>query len=207
MVETVTTAIFDQFESLRTRKPLVVGLVCLLLFVSGLTMCLQGGVYMFELFFFFSSSVSVIILAIVEIVAIQYVYGFKKFYRHITEDMGIGIPRPLQAYWTVTWLVVTPLALLIILVFSFIYFVPAYWGDYEFPSGIQVLGWLLVFSSVILIPLGMIYATVAGSGCTRALLASSPDFCPAHIRKQGAGGGQVNLAFEVADAPHLVHHF
>lgn len=95
----------------------------------------------------------------------------------------------------------------IILVFSFVYFVPAYWGNYVFPSGIQVLGWLLVFSSVILIPLGMIYATVRGSGCTKALLASSPEFCPAHRRKEGVNSAQVNLAFEVADAPYLVYHF
>lgn len=75
MVETVTTALFDQFESLRSKKPLVVGGTCFLLFLLGLTMCLEGGVYMFELFFFFSSGTSVIILAFFEVVAIQYVYG------------------------------------------------------------------------------------------------------------------------------------
>lgn len=75
MVETVTTALFDQFESLRSKKPLVVGGTCFLLFLMGLTMCLEGGVYMFELFFFFSSGTSVILLALFEVVAIQYVYG------------------------------------------------------------------------------------------------------------------------------------
>ncbi|KAK8373706.1 hypothetical protein O3P69_019949, partial [Scylla paramamosain] len=45
MVEAVTTAILDQFLSLRSRKPLVVGVTCLLLFIMGLTMCLEGGVY------------------------------------------------------------------------------------------------------------------------------------------------------------------
>ena len=76
------------------------------------------------------------------------------------------------------------LFLQVILVNSMIYFVPAHWGNYEFPFGIQVLGWLLLVSSVIVIPLGMIYALVANSDCERNLLGSSPDFCPAHVRQQ-----------------------
>lgn len=75
MVETLSTALFDQFESLRSRKPLVVGSVCFGLFLAGLTMCLQGGIYMFELFNWYSAGLSVIILAITEIVVVQYIYG------------------------------------------------------------------------------------------------------------------------------------
>ncbi|XP_063875983.1 sodium- and chloride-dependent glycine transporter 2-like [Scylla paramamosain] len=205
MVEAVTTAILDQFLSLRSRKPLVVGVTCLLLFIMGLTMCLEGGVYMFELFFFFSSGLSVIILAITEIVGVHYVYGFKKFFRHITEDMGIVVPRPLHAYWLLTWCAVTPLALLGILVFSVIYSVPAYWGEYVFPLGIQVLGWLLLFSSVILVPLGMIYAVMTNSGSGKDLFVPTPDFCPAHVREERRSG-QVNKACVIKDAPVVTVH-
>ena len=75
MVETLTTALFDQWPSLRKRKPLVVGSMCVVLFLSGLTMCLQGGILMFELFNWYSAGLSVIILAITEIIVIQYIYG------------------------------------------------------------------------------------------------------------------------------------
>ena len=75
MVETLTTALFDQWPVLRTKKPLVVGGTCFLLFLSGLTMCLEGGMYMFELFNWYSAGLSVITLAIFEIILIQYVYG------------------------------------------------------------------------------------------------------------------------------------
>ena len=75
MVETLTTALFDQWPSLRKRKPLVVGSMCVVLFLCGLTMCLQGGILMFELFNWYSAGLSVIILAITEIIIIQYIYG------------------------------------------------------------------------------------------------------------------------------------
>lgn len=89
-----------------------------------------------------------------------------------------------------------------------IYFVPAYWGDYEFPFGIQVLGWLLLFSSVIMVPVGMIYAFVRNSGCGKDLLDATPDFCPAHLRQkqQDKRGGQVNGAYVITAAPELISH-
>ncbi|XP_047486810.1 sodium- and chloride-dependent glycine transporter 1-like [Penaeus chinensis] len=186
MVETVTTALFDQFESLRSKKPLVVGGTCFLLFLMGLTMCLEGGVYMFELFFFFSSGISVIMLAFFEVVAIQYVYGVKNFMRNIHEGMGIHIPLPLYAYWMSTWFIITPLSLLIICVFSLVFFVPAYWGEYVFPGGIQALGWLMCFSSVIFVPLGAIYAFLTKDKRDLGLFETSEDFCPAHVRKSRA---------------------
>lgn len=83
MVETLTTALFDQFETLRSRKPLVVGLMCLVLFLCGLSMCLEGGLYMFELFNWYSAGISVIILAITEIIVLQYVYGKSHFWNSL----------------------------------------------------------------------------------------------------------------------------
>ncbi|XP_071516730.1 sodium- and chloride-dependent glycine transporter 1-like [Panulirus ornatus] len=184
MVETVTTALFDHFEWLRVRKALVVGVTCLTLFLAGLTMCLQGGVYMFELFFFYSSSTSVIILAIIEVVAVQHVYGFRTFMGHLQQEVDIYIPRPLYAYWAATWTIITPLALVVILGFSVAFAVPAYWGSYVFPNEVQGLGWLLCFSSVVFFPLGILCTVLKGNRTKADLLKSSPDFCPGHVRKQ-----------------------
>ena len=111
MVETLTTAIFDTFKSLRSKKPLVVSLMCFILFLCGLTMCLQGGIYMFELFNSYSAGLAVVILAITEVIAVQYVYGFKNLMNAITKEIGIWIPAPLYYYWTATWLFITPVSL------------------------------------------------------------------------------------------------
>ncbi|KAK3878646.1 hypothetical protein Pcinc_016725 [Petrolisthes cinctipes] len=200
MVETLTTALFDQWEVLRSRKPLVVGLMCFVLFLCGLTMCLEGGLYMFELFNWYSAGISVIILAITEIILLQGVYGFKNFMRNIREEIGIYMPLPLYAYWTVTWLFITPLALLIILVMSIYYFTPAYIDDYVYPSNIQSLGWCLCACSIVFIPLGAIFVLVKGKTTGMDLVKPSPDFCPYHVRKlrdnQGSGNkGQPDGVF------------
>ncbi|XP_063599881.1 sodium- and chloride-dependent glycine transporter 2-like [Penaeus indicus] len=192
MVETLSTALFDQFESLRSRKPLVVGSVCLGLFLAGLTMCLEGGIYMFELFNWYSAGLSVIILAITEIVVVQYIYGFKNFMRNIREEMGIYIPLPLYGYWAATWLFVTPVSLLIIFILSIYFFVPAYWGDYTYPGHIQTLGWFICVCSIVFIPLGAIYAVWKGDKRGMDLVRASPDFCPHHIRQMREAKGAAN---------------
>lgn len=74
----------------------------------------------------------------------------------------------------------------VICVFSLVFFVPAYWGDYLFPDGIQALGWLMCFSSVILVPLGALYAFLTKDKRDRGLFETSEDFCPAHVRKRRA---------------------
>ena len=110
--------------------------------------------YMFELFNWYSAGLSVIILAITEIIIVQYIYGFKRFMKNIQEDMGIWVPLPLYGYWAVTWCCITPLALSIIFVLSIYYYSPAYWGDYVFPADIQTLGWFITVCSIAFIPMG-----------------------------------------------------
>lgn len=49
MVETITTAIFDQYPNLRRKKALVVIGTSICGFLLGLSMCTKGGVYLFNL--------------------------------------------------------------------------------------------------------------------------------------------------------------
>lgn len=69
------TAIFDKFDNLRPKKPLVTCIVCFILFLCGLTMCLEGGVYMFELFVWYSSGISLITVGLLEVIVVSYVFG------------------------------------------------------------------------------------------------------------------------------------
>ncbi|XP_064112522.1 sodium- and chloride-dependent glycine transporter 2-like [Macrobrachium nipponense] len=181
MVETVTTALFDQFEFLRPKKPFVVALSCFGMFLLGLPFCLEGGILIFELFFWYSASFSVIALAITEVLGIHMIYGYRNFLRNIKE-MDITLPFPVRCYWTITWLFTAPVSLVIIGVTSVYFFVPAYWGNYVFPQNIQTLGWCLSACSMGFIPLGAIYA------CCRTktfmdVFKPSPEFCPASERE------------------------
>jgi len=192
MVETLSTAVFNQWPSLRNRKAIVVTVMCVLLFFSGLTMVTQGGMFMFELFNFYSAGISVLILAICEVVTINYLYGFKRFIKHISEDMGIWIPTPLWYYWAAAWNFLTPASLLLILVISVVKFTPAKVGDYTFETSVQGLGWCITFSSIVCIPLLAAYVIWTGKYKGKELIQATPKFCPAHVRTKRARDAKRN---------------
>ncbi|XP_066981615.1 sodium- and chloride-dependent glycine transporter 2-like [Macrobrachium rosenbergii] len=181
LVETVITAVCDHIKILRKRKPPVVYITCSVMFLLGLTMCLDGGAYMFELFNFHAAGLSLIIVAIFQFIAIQYVYGFKKFMKNIRE-MNIHMPCILHYYWTAAWLFLTPLSLGAIFVFSTYFTLPVCWDNYVFPDNIQILGWIICATSISCIPLGAIYTIYRRDLPLKSLIQTTPDFCPAHER-------------------------
>ncbi|KAK4318106.1 hypothetical protein Pmani_010874 [Petrolisthes manimaculis] len=182
MVETVATALVDQFESFRSHKGKVVVVMCIVIFLMGLSMCLEGGIYMFELFFFFSPGVSVIILGLTQLIGVMGVFGFRNIMTALKE-MQISQPRILTWYWGITWHLVTPALLIFVIFFTFYYYVPAYWGDYQFPYEIQVLGWLLCCFTIVFIPVGALWGMARHKGSCISLFQSSPEFCPASVRQ------------------------
>ncbi|KAF2367046.1 Sodium:neurotransmitter symporter [Trinorchestia longiramus] len=184
MVETLSTAVFDQWPSLRSKKAIVVTIMCFILFLCGLTMVLQGGFYMFELFNYYSAGLSVIILSIIEVSLIAYVYGFRRFMAHVTEDMGIWVPKPLYGYWAITWCFLTPVSLVVILVLTSMKFEAPAVGGYEFPKNIQTLGWFITAASLVLIPILGIYIVFTKEYKGKELVVATEDFCSAHERAQ-----------------------
>ncbi|CAL4122377.1 unnamed protein product [Meganyctiphanes norvegica] len=180
MVETVTTALLDQFVCLRKRKLLVVCLTCFILFLCGLTLCLEGGLLMFELFNTFSAGLCLIIVSILEVFVVSYVFGFNRFMEIIRNEMDIHIPVILHAFWAITMCFITPLALILILGFSLYHVSPVGMEGYVYPEGIQVLGWLIFGSSVVFLPLGAIYSLIFKRD--RCQFSPTENFCPASKR-------------------------
>ncbi|XP_063875986.1 sodium- and chloride-dependent glycine transporter 2-like isoform X2 [Scylla paramamosain] len=181
MVEAVTTAIVDQFESLRKRKPLVVMGTCISLFLMGLSMCLQGGIYMLEVFVFYSPGVSILIICILQMIAVIGIFGFRNLLNAV-EEMKIRVRLPLRIYWGVTWLCLTPASLILITVISFTDIVPASWEEYLFPEAIQVLGWLLCYCPVAVVILGAAHAVATNKEEFLTLFKTTSEFCPANKR-------------------------
>ena len=75
LVETVTTSIMDQFPKLRKYKAGVIIGTGVVLFLLGLTMTTNGGVYMLQVMDHYSGGWNVLIIAFVEVVCIGWVYG------------------------------------------------------------------------------------------------------------------------------------
>ncbi|CAL4066246.1 unnamed protein product, partial [Meganyctiphanes norvegica] len=183
-IETLTSAILDQAKWMRPHKTLVVGLICLLCFICGLTMCLEGGIYMFELFQQFSGSLNLVIIALMEVIAGVYIYGFRNIISGLKE-MGISIPCILYGYWALTWCILTPLSLGVILVMSLKSLSYASFGDYIYPDWVQGLAYTLMLVVISPIPIMAVYKICTQkSSEMKQLFVTSPNFCPEHVRKQ-----------------------
>jgi len=153
-VETVITAIYDEFPKMRNHKVTVVGSVCVIGFLLGVPICLQGGYYLFVLLDWYSGSWSLILLSVIEIVLISWIYGLEDFNKDI-KSMGLRTNRFVQMYWDICWKFTTPILLSAVLVFTFAEYKPASDGDYEFPLWSNIIGWAIAISSVIvIIPFG-----------------------------------------------------
>ncbi|KAG1663867.1 Sodium- and chloride-dependent glycine transporter 2 [Nymphon striatum] len=156
MVETITTALFDQFPNLRSRKPYIVVGSCFGGFILGLSLCTKGGVYMFNLMDWYAGAWSLLLIGVVECVVISWVYGYDRFADNIAEMIG---SRP-NKYWQSVWKYITPIVMIAILFFNWYKYQPASYGPYVYPMWAQAVGWLMAFSSVIMIPIFAVYQIV-----------------------------------------------
>ena len=82
---------------------------------------------------------------------------------HITNDMGMSIPKPLQAYWLSCWIVITPLLIFASMALSWVGHVPDQLFDYKFPALIQLLGWLIELSPILAVLLFSVVTAIRKS--------------------------------------------
>ena len=88
LFETVTCAVFDTFPCLRKSKLLVTSFMCLICFLLGLPCVTQCGQYVLDLMDTYGASLSVMIIAVAEMVAVMWVYGVSNFCEDIQSMLG-----------------------------------------------------------------------------------------------------------------------
>ena len=148
-IETLVTAIIDQF-SISKQKHQITITVCFLMFVVGILMCFNGGLYMFDLFDNVSTSWNMMLCALIEVVIVSWIYGVSNFLEDIRK-MGIMLPKVMEYYWRLCWCFLTPVSILFLLVMQFVKLEPYRYGDYVYPFRIQVLAWIIPSTSVVII--------------------------------------------------------
>ncbi|XP_071963769.1 sodium- and chloride-dependent GABA transporter 2-like isoform X2 [Antedon mediterranea] len=157
-VEGLVTAIVDLFPNyLRRghRKELFILGVCIWSFFIGLTMVSYGGMYVFQLFDYYSASGSALLwIAFFEAIAIGWVYGPNRFLDHFEEMLGFRV----RGYWLrICWMLFTPLFAVGIFLFSLIEYnhleYTSFHETYRYPTGGYVFGWMLAVTSMCMVPL------------------------------------------------------
>ncbi|XP_052805874.1 sodium- and chloride-dependent glycine transporter 1-like [Mya arenaria] len=159
-VTTVHTTLLDQFphvfrKSQFRRVMLLVG-ISTFGFIVGLAFATQGGMYILQLFDNYAATYSLLVIGLVESLALSWVYGADRFLTDIESMLGY---RP-SRIWAWSWKIIAPAALLFILIFTWVDFKPTKYRDEVFPGWADGLGWLISLSSILAIPIVMIYKII-----------------------------------------------
>ncbi|KAG8435904.1 hypothetical protein GDO86_007121 [Hymenochirus boettgeri] len=164
-VEGQITSLVDLYPSfLRKgyRREIFIAVVCILSYLLGLTMVTHGGLYVFQLFDYYAASgVCLLWVAFFECVVVAWVYGADKFYDNIEEMIGYK-PGPWMKW---SWTVVTPLLCVGSFIFSLAKYTPlTYNKTYTYPDWAIGLGWVLALSSMVCIPMVVLFRVVRSDG-------------------------------------------
>ncbi|XP_074682280.1 sodium- and chloride-dependent GABA transporter 2 isoform X6 [Strix aluco] len=165
-VESLVTALVDMYPTIfrkKNRRETLILLVSILSYLVGLVMLTEGGMYVFQLFDYYAASgMCLLFVAIFETLCIAWVYGAERFYDNIEDMIGYR-PWPIIKY---CWLFITPAVCMATFLFSLIKYTPlTYNKKYVYPWWGDTLGWLLALSSMVCIPLWIVYklSTIKGS--------------------------------------------
>ncbi|KDR20718.1 Sodium-dependent neutral amino acid transporter B(0)AT1, partial [Zootermopsis nevadensis] len=160
ILEGMLCTIFDIDIFKRIPKQYVTGVVCVTCFFVGLIFCTGAGEYWLRLFDSFAGTIGLVLVALLETLAVMYVYGHKKFTQDIEDMTGY---RP-GLYWQITWRFLGPLLMTVILISSLLFMVinkPEYhaWNADEgktvkepYPDWVMVIAGLMITVGVLPMP-------------------------------------------------------
>ncbi|XP_078594952.1 sodium- and chloride-dependent creatine transporter 1-like isoform X1 [Branchiostoma floridae x Branchiostoma japonicum] len=169
-VEGFVTAVVDMIPYLRrgyNRELFIAGL-CVFNFLLGLTMVTNGGIYVFQIFDYYSASgISLLFMSFFECVAIAWIFGVNRFYDSI--EIMIGY-KPLP-WFKICWTVLTPLIAVGIFLFMCVTWSPMefkhFTGTYYFPTWAEGIGWAMVVIVILCVPVTAVVKICQAKGTFR----------------------------------------
>ncbi|XP_078340686.1 sodium-dependent proline transporter-like [Crassostrea virginica] len=153
MLETVLTGVMDQYPFLRPRKTFVILAISVVFFILGLPLCCPGGVYLVQILDNYVGGWTLLIIGFAECMCITYVYGVNRFIRDIEVMLGLKM----FIWWKICWMAISPIALVLIFIATFIEYEASTYGDYTFPAWADALGWIMAVAIILAIPITMLY--------------------------------------------------
>ncbi|KAK2560677.1 Sodium-dependent neutral amino acid transporter B(0)AT3 [Acropora cervicornis] len=114
MLEGVVTPVIDQKLFPKLKKEYISGLVCLVCCLLGLPLVQYSGEYWVQLYINYCSGIPLLIIALVECIAISYVYGIDRF----SDDIKYMTNKPPRFIWRWCWKVISPVSIFAVLAMS-----------------------------------------------------------------------------------------
>ncbi|XP_070557643.1 sodium-dependent proline transporter-like [Ptychodera flava] len=160
MVEGISSAIIDSFPKyLLARRTYFIAGLCILMYLLGLPIVTQGGMYLLTVMDWYSGSISLLVVSFCECLVIAWIYGTDRFYEDLRMMLG-DYPNP---WWKICWKFLTPLVIIFIIIMMYIEYVPVSYGSYVYPAAGEVIGWLCAGASLVMIPLWMVIEYIVNS--------------------------------------------
>ncbi|XP_059150816.1 sodium- and chloride-dependent taurine transporter-like isoform X2 [Physella acuta] len=164
-VEGVVTTIVDQYpETFRKgwRKEILTAVCCAIMFLIGLSMVSEGGMYVFQVFDYYTGSRIIMLVAFFELVAISYVYGIRRFYENVVMMVGHSWMRHTLPYMLICWTVLAPIFCMAVFVLSTIDYSELTYSRpghrmYVYPPWGVAIGWTMAGFAAIWIPVVGLY--------------------------------------------------
>ncbi|XP_052780318.1 sodium- and chloride-dependent GABA transporter 2-like isoform X2 [Mya arenaria] len=167
-VEGLLTPLYDLFPKQMYRprnRMLSSALYCAISFLLGLTMVTQGGMYVFQLFDYYSASGIVLLwICLFETILVGWVFGGHKF----VDAAELMIGRRIPTWFVVCWRYISPAIIMAILGFMLVDFKPlTYNKTYVYPGWAQTLGLLMALASMMGIPVVFMWTFYHTKGSLR----------------------------------------
>jgi len=151
-LEAIITAVSDIYPATRNgiKRQLLLFTIVGGSFLIGITMCLDGGIYIFNLFDYYGGSgICLLWLCLCECIPVGRLYGGEKFWAGTISMVGYR-PFPLFKY---CWQFITPVMIGILYYFIFKDFKPFEYkntrGTYVYPLWFESIGWCLASASIL----------------------------------------------------------
>ncbi|XP_071091475.1 sodium- and chloride-dependent glycine transporter 1-like [Haliotis cracherodii] len=177
--ETIIAGIIEACPKyLQERRMCVTAGVCLVGFVLSIPFVTEGGIFLFQLIEWYSSSFSTLLIGCLECVVINWIYGSNR----LSNDIEMMAGRRFPVLLKLLSLYLTPFILFASLICSLFLYDPPSYGEFIYPEYARVIGIMVAVVMSLPIPITFVYQVVKrkGSLCERLSLASrlSPEWGP-----------------------------
>ncbi|XP_042264663.1 sodium- and chloride-dependent creatine transporter 1 [Thunnus albacares] len=168
-VEGLITGIMDMLPPKSAlgslRREVVAAICCVICFLIDMSMVTEGGMYVFQLFDYYSASgITLLWQAFWECVVIAWVYGADRFMDDVARMIGY---QPLP-YMKWCWSYITPFVCVGVFLFHVVNYKPLTYNTvYTYPLWGEALGWALALSSMLCIPVTVLYKLLRCKGSLR----------------------------------------
>jgi len=158
------------------NKTTVTGIICILGFFVGLVYVTPGGQAILALVDFFGGGFIIFVLAMVEVLAVSWIYGLKRF----TSDIKFMLNVSVGIYWKFCWGFFIPISLLAIFIYFLVSYTPLTYQGEPYPKSMEYGGYILTIFALIQIPFWFLHSLCTGEnkGCQGAFQPNS-DWGPA----------------------------